>query len=753
MHVKNKNINKGAAFFSIVFGLLFFLLFARFLFIQVTGVVDGQELPVLAEQKYSKSKIIEASRGSILDRNGIPIAQDTPAYTVIAILDESKTKNISEPNHVVDPAQTASKLSPIINMSVERLQELLTRDKDQVELGPGGRGISYKQMKEIQDMELPGITFIRDTKRYYPNGKFATHVIGFAQKDESGKVIGRQGLESTLDELLQEEDGVMNYKSDGYGIKLPFQNEEIIPPQNGQNVFLTIDHKIQAFLEDAMNRVETDYSPENIIGIVADPKTGAILAMSSRPSYDPNNIPPDSYMLNDAISLRFEPGSTMKIFTLAAAIEEGVFDPNEEYQSGSYTVGPNRVRDHNNGQGWGKITYLEGFQRSSNVAMAKLVNEKMNADDRLLNYLQAFGFNQPTGIDLPGEVNGKLLYRYPIEKVTTAFGQGTSVTPIQQIQAATAIVNGGKMLRPYIVNKIVDPVTNEIIKEQKPEIVGTPISEQTAKQVMDILESAVSSENGTGKPYRIEGYQVAGKTGTAQIPDPVDGYMRGHGNNIFSFLGFAPKDDPKLLVYIAVKKPKLTIHQSGSQPVSAIFNSVVKNSLHYLNIKPTTISDEKEAKVEKSRGIELDSVVGKQADRVAEELKSKGIDVFVLGSGEEIFEQIPFPSSVMMPGEKVLLRTEGPYLAPNLSGWSLRDVLKLTEILDLKPNFMGNGFVHKQNISPESPIKQGDYLVIEFIEPNPTINRYKEGESDLEDTKDDEGMEVESATEVEKPLD
>jgi penicillin-binding protein 2B len=747
MHIKNKNINKGAAFFTIFFGSLFFLLFLRFLFIQITGEIDGHQLPVMAEQKYSKSKIIEAHRGSILDRNGIAIAQDTPAYTVIAVLDDNQTKDIKKPKHVVNPNDTATKLAPLINMSVDSVYRLLTRDSYQVELGPGGRGISYQQMKEIQDLELPGIFFTRDSKRYYPNGKFATHVIGFAQKNEEGKVIGKQGLESTLDELLQEQDGEITFKTDGYGIKLPFQEEQIMPPHNGKNVYLTIDQKIQTFLEDAMNRVESDYQPENIIGIVADPKTGAILAMSSRPSYDPNNIPPNSYMLNDPIALRYEPGSTMKIFTLATAIEEGVFNPDELYQSGSYTVGPNRIRDHNNGKGWGKITYLEGFQRSSNVSMAKLVNEKLNADQRLFNYLQAFGFNQLTGIDLPGEVNGKILFRYPIEKVTTSFGQGTTVTPIQQIQAATAIANGGKMLKPFIVQKVVDPVTNEVIQENKPTVVGTPISELTAQKVMDILETVVSSENGTGKPYRIQGYEVAGKTGTAQIPDPTGGYLNGHGNNIFSFLGYAPKGDPKLLVYIAVKKPQLTIHQSGSQPVSTIFNSVMKNSLHYLNIKPKDTNKENNIRDDKQLGIELPSFVGKKRDTAITELEKKELKAIVIGTGNKIIEQNPYESTHLLPSAKVLLKTAGPYKMPDITGWSLRDVLKLTDLLNLKPNFMGNGYVHKQNIPVGSTIKQGEYLVVEFKEPNP----YK-GIKSFEDSSKEKGNE-EDGSEEEKPLD
>ncbi|MBM7659462.1 penicillin-binding protein 2B [Bacillus mesophilus] len=726
MKTKSNNINKGAAIFSVIFGSLFFLIALRFLYIQITGTVDGHELPVMAEEKYTQSTILEADRGSILDRNGIAIAQDTPAYTVVAILDERHSKDSKVIRHVTDVKETAEQLAPLINMTEESLLSLLERgverDSYQVELGPGGRGISYQLMQKIQALELPGIIFEKEKKRYYPNGNFATHVIGFAKKNDQDVVVGKQGLERTLEDYLKEEDGMRVYKRDRNGITLPTK-DDVVPPKNGYNVYLTIDQKIQTFLDDSMNRVMKEYEPENIIGIVADPKTGAVLAMSSRPSYDPNDIPANAYMLNDAIASRFEPGSTMKMFTLAAAIEEGVFDPNEKYKSGSFTVGPSTIRDHFRG-GWGTISYLEGFQRSSNVAMANLVMNKMNGDDRLLNYLTSFGFSEPTGIDLPGEVSGQILYNYPIEKVTTSFGQGTTVTPIQQIQAATAIANGGKMMQPYIIDKIVESTTNKVIEDREPIEVGTPISEQTANQVLDILETVVSSENGTGKPYRIEGYQIAGKTGTAQIPDPnaentKSKYLTGHGNNVFSFLGMAPKEDPKLLVYIAVSKPKLTIHESGSQPVSAIFNSVVKNSLQYLKIQPTLDEKAEKSKSDDQKvGLELPSYQHKDVKSVVDDLTNKQLQAVVIGDGANILSQAPYATSEVIPGEKILLKTDGAYTMPDLTGWSLRDVMKLSSLFNLKVNLLGSGYVINQNIPVNAEIKEGDQLIIELTPPN-----------------------------------
>lgn len=292
---------------------------------------------------------------------------------------------------------------------------------------------------------------------------------------------------------------------------------------------------------------------------------------------------------NDLISYAYEPGSTMKIFTLAAAMQENVFNANEQYKSGTYKVGGGKVYDHNGGVGWGPISFKDGVLRSSNVAFAKLANEKLGFD-RYNEYLHKFGFYQKTGIDLPGEASSKMNFKYDYDKASTAYGQASAVTPIQQLEAATAVANDGKMMKPYVIDHIVDPDTKKTVYQNKPESAGTPISASTAKNVRDILGDVVSSDIGTGRPYKIEGFDVAGKTGTAQIAG-TNGYLKGRDNYIFSFMGMAPKDNPELLIYVAVQQPQLEDDETGSDPVSEIFNPTMKNSLHYLNIEPTEKSD------------------------------------------------------------------------------------------------------------------------------------------------------------------
>ena len=720
MNKKQPYMNVGAAILFVIFGLLFFVMICRYFSIQITGEVSGQPLAAKAQQKYSREGTLQATRGVIFDRNGEVIAEDTASYKLIAILDKKMTTNPKKPQHVKDPRKTAQELAKYIKMDESEIYSILTngikKGRFQVEFGKAGKDITYEVKKKIEALDLPGITFSRDSKRFYPNGIFASHLVGYAeqieQKDGTYKSVGKMGIEKALNEELTGKNGKINYESDLWGYILPDGKEKITPAQDGNDVYLTIDQKIQTFLEDAMDNVAKQYKPKKIIGVVADPKTGEILAMGQRPSFHPKTKEGiDKSWHNEAIETSFEPGSTMKIFTLAAAIQEKVFDPNETYQSGSYRVTDKSpvIHDHN-GSGWGPITYLEGVQRSSNVAFAKIANEKLGFDT-FREYLTKFGFDKPTGIELPDETSGKIQFTYPIEKVTTAYGQGTAITPIQQIQAATAIANDGKMLKPQVVKEIVNHDTGEPIKKVSPEVVSTPISAETAKQVRDILETVVTSPKGTGGRYKIDGYSVAGKTGTANIPGPNGKYLSGVNNYMFSFLGMAPKDDPKLIVYVAVQQPELEGSDAGQGaiPVSAIFNPVMKNSLHYLNIQPSEL--------EKAEVNKLSKLKGQATEEAVKNLKEKGFETVVLGSGSKVVGQLPKAGTTVLEGEKVIIQTDGELTAPDMTGWSLRDVMKIANIAGLKLNSKGKGYVTQQSIPPNSILHSGDFLIVDLKTP------------------------------------
>ncbi|WP_369414004.1 penicillin-binding protein [Aquibacillus saliphilus] len=728
---KNKTTKIMSSVLMFVFAVVFLILAGRFLYIQGTGEVAGVSLQEWADEKRTSSYELQAERGTIYDRNGMELAQDRAAYRLYAIVDEKFTADEEEPKHVENPQHTAEVLAPLLNIEasemVATLEKGINEEKFQVEFGANGKDLSQEKRDEIAELDLPGIQFTKEPKRYYPNGMFASHIIGLAQKkeiatqddngDEKIEFItqGVNGIEKQLDESLKGVDGRISYKRDRYNTKLIDPEEVITEEQDGKDVYLTIDQKIQTLLEDAMSQVEEQYDPERMTAIVMDPKTGEIVAMSNRPSYNPNQLGEVENWYNDAIATPFEPGSTMKIFTLAAAIEEGVYNPNETYQSGRYQNDSMNIPIHDHKRsGWGQITFEEGIQRSSNVAAAKLAWEKLGPD-RFLEYLEAFGFNQPTGIDLPGEKAGKILYNWPLEKITASYGQGSVVTPIQQMMAATAIANDGSMVKPYVISKVVDSTNKKTVEEKKPEVVDKPISKETAKQVRDILGTVVTSDNGTGKMYKLNDYSVAGKTGTAQMPNSENrGYLTGNENHVFSFLGMAPKDKPELMIYVSVKRPNLDVHEAGSQPVSFIFKNVMENSLHYLNIQP-----DKDVQ-ENIHTVKIPDVVGNPVDDVKSELNQLGLNVIAIGNGNAVKEINPVVGEDVLPNEKAFLITEEPQM-PDLTGWSIRDVMRLGELLNLEVEVNGSGFANSQSIEKGKVIKKGGNLVVEFTPPKEKI--------------------------------
>ncbi|TDL72636.1 penicillin-binding protein [Rhodococcus qingshengii] len=745
MNKKQPYMNFGAAGLFVLFGLLFFILLLRYFSIQFTGEVGSQPLAAKAQQKYSRTGNLEAVRGVIYDKNGEVVSEDTTSYTLIAILDKKMTTNSKKPNHVTDPEKTARELAKFIEMEESKIYSILTKDQFQVEFGKAGRDISHQTKKEIEALKLPGITFKRDSKRFYPNGIFASHLVGYAdridEKDGTYNYVGKMGIEQTLNKELTGKDGKINYESDLWGYLLPNGEQKVTPAENGNDVYLTIDKKIQTFLEDAMNKVVEEYNPKKIIAIVADPKTGEILAMGQRPSFHPKTKEGiNNSWHNEAIESSFEPGSTMKIFTLAAAIEENKFNPNELFQSGSYRVTSKDkpIHDHNR-SGWGTISYLEGVQRSSNVAFAKLANEKLGFE-KFREYLTKFGLDRPTGIDLPNETSGKIQFTWPIEKATTAYGQGTAITPIQQIQAATAIANKGKMMKPHVVDKIVNHDTGKVIRDTTPEVVGTPISAETAKEVLDILETVVTNEEtGTGNRYQIDGYSVAGKTGTASIPDPNGGYLGGQEDYIFSFLGMAPADNPKLIVYVAVQQPEIEHYSMGSIPVSMVFNPVMKNSLQYLNIQPS--------QQEKASTTKLGEFEGQVVTETIKKLEEQELEVVVLGKGTKVTGQLPAAGTNVLEGEKIILQTDGELNVPDFSGWSLRDVMKVAKISGVKLNSTGSGYVVKQSLKEGALLRKGDFLIVDLKTPEEMLK------SEEENKEADENSELSDEVAEEVPLD
>ncbi len=712
--------------------LLFSALIVRLWWIQS---VEAAWIMEKAKNQWEWDKVLKPKRGSILDRNGQVLAYEGKAYTVNARLrfkNEQEAKQYGD-DYVKDPYTTARKLAPILGVSVERLTAILTHPTAQyVELGKEGKKITEEQKQAIEALmypkdangkesevnQLPGIFLTETTRRYYPNNNFAAHVLGYMTYEDEAKM----GIEEQFDKELRGEPGELKVFTDGAGYQLPDGQQTYKPAKDGEDVVLTIDQQIQDYVEQAMDKTEQAYKPKKMTIVVADPNTGEILAMGNRPQFNPNEYWNITNYHNHAISTNFEPGSTFKIVTLAAAIQEGKFNANETYQSGSYTKVPGKpINDHNGGRGWGKITFLQGVQHSSNVAFVILGYERLKRD-LLAKYFNAFGFGKATGIELPNEKDGNMdSFQNPRSQrdvAVTTFGQGIAVTAIQQVAAVGAIANGGELLKPHIVKELRDSRTGQVVKRFDREVVRRVVSESTAKQVRDILETVVTSNEGTGRAFKIEGYHVAGKTGTAQKYDERTGKIM-EGHYIFSFIGFAPKDNPRLLVYVVVDDPETDMPYTlvGSNIVAPMFKSVMEQSLKYLQQKPDMTEAQTVAPVEE---VKVPKLVGLPTSSAVLLAQREGFSAEAIGTGTKVVGQFPASDEHAYPGSKIVLvtdRLQGVRM-PDFTGKSLREVMEFASLLHIKVTVRGDGFVREQSIPPGTPVSGKETLSV-TLEPAP----------------------------------
>lgn len=663
-----------------------------------------------AQAQWERNVTIEPKRGTIFDRKGELLAYTSKAYTVIAKL---KQWDKNDQGYVQNVFETSQKLSPILGMPSEKIAEIIGNgqkdDRTQVELRPGGYKIDEEKAQQVSNLKLPGIILYEDKKRYYPNDSFSSHVLGFVDLD--GKPM--MGIEKVYDDQLKGEKGEYKLLKDRKGYKLPDGTESFKPAKDGNDVYLTIDYQIQNYVEDALNNISKQVKAKALSVIVADPNTGEILAMANRPSFNPNSYSSIQNWTNFSISAKFEPGSTFKIVTLAAAIQEGVYHNNETYKSGSYfrkELGV-PVNDYNK-VGWGTISFLNGVQQSSNVLFTILGYERLGKD-KLYDYFEKFGFGKETGIGLPGESAATLRDKnslYPRDVASMTFGQGVAVTAIQQVAAVGAVANGGDLLKPHIIKEIRNPQTGEAIQKMDKEVVRNVVTTDTAKQVRDILETVVT--DGTGKWYYLDGYHVAGKTGTAQVVGDNGKYQE--NKYIFSFIGFAPKENPRLLVYVVADQPEVDYASGAKDVVAPIFKSVMQNSLQYLKIKPDETA--KEVKVEKANTLKAPNLVGQTSTAAGQGLEGMGIKVQVIGEGSNITQQYPPEGEELLQGETVYLVTDGDSKGrmPDFTGKTLREVLEFCTLAGVKVDMQGTGFVVSQSIPPKTQITGDQTLTVVF---------------------------------------
>lgn len=700
MKKKRNTTIKLNSLFLVVISFLFGVIIYRTIFISVSSKVDNINLAKFAANRNTEKKTLYATRGTIYDTTGEILAQNVNSYTVIAYLSSARTTDEENPQHVVDKQATAEALSPLINMSVEQILNLLNKDAYQVELGPGGRGITELLKSQIEDLNLPGIDFVSYSKRYYKMGDFASYTIGYAKANENGEINGEMGIEEYFNDILKGKDGYTEYQKDLNGYQMPNTPSITKKPISGKDIYLTIDNNIQILLENSLESLSKEYISEWVTLTIADAKTGAIVATASKPSFNLNTLEGIQNYISPLESYAYEPGSTMKIFSFMAAMENGVYDGNDTYMSGTIQIGDDKVVDFNKGVGWGRITYDQGFSYSSNTA-ATMLSQKLGRD-KLKEFYDKLGFGTETGITLPKENAGKIGFKYEIEVANAAFGQGILATPIQMIQALTTITNDGVMLKPYIVDKIVDSETNEIIEQNKRTEVATVASKETTDKLKDMMYNVIYSGLTDAMYYKADNVTLIGKTGTAQIASPTGGYLTGEYDYIRSFAGVFPKDDPQYIIYIATKQ-----FQGPIKEIAKVVTNVVEEVAKYKNITET------ENALDYSKIITLDNYISIDLATTVNNLNSIGLNPIVIGDGPKIINQYPLKGNILVAGSKVLLLTNGNnYVMPDVTGWSRSDIVTFCKLIHLDYEINGNGKVVSTSISTGTTIDLNNKIAI-----------------------------------------
>ena len=647
------------------------------------------------ENRNINEEVIMPDRGTIYDSKGNILAQDVSSYTLIAYLDESRSEESDTLRHVEDKEGTAKALSEHISTSYERILELLNKDAYQVEFGTGGKNLSQLEMEAIKNLNLPGIDFIKSTKRYYPNGDFASYLLGYTKnkEDEDGNtwMVGELGIESYYNEELTGESGYLTYEKDGRGNKIANSNEYKEEAVNGADVNLTIDNSVQLFVENAVKNAQKKSEAEWVVLAVMNAKTGAVLGYSSTPSFDPNIRNLTNYM-DPLVSYAYEPGSTMKTFSYMCAIESGRYDGEATFMSGSKTYVSEldekdtvTIKDWN-GKGWGVISYDYGYAMSSNIGVATLLEEVITKKE-LSECYKKYGFGKITGVTLNRELSGNIKFTYDVEAATAAYGQGITVTPIQMLQGLTAVANDGVMLKPYLVSSVVSS-DGEILEEYSRTEIGRVASVSTIDKIKELMKSVISedSDDGTGYAYYMKDYDLIGKTGTASIYDYEKGkYLTGNSDYIYSFSGLYPGDTPELIVYMALKKPK-----DSTNYIAPAIKDIIVNLSKYFNIDEDSNTND---------GYKIGNYVNETTTEVIKELEENKIDTIVLGNGNKVIGQYPDSNVTLYKGDKVVFLTNNyEKTMIDFNGMSYKDANSVLKMMNVNYKLDGYGYVYEQNV-------------------------------------------------------
>lgn len=598
-------------------------------------IIDRVNIYNKAVDLWQRSFPVEANRGLIVDSDNNVLATNLTTASLVVV-----------PSQIKDVAATADKIANILNVDVKVMQEKLSKKVSIQRIQPEGRQLDDEVAAQIDRLKLPGVYLIKDTKRYYPNDNYLGQTLGFVGIDNQGLL----GLELKYDNYLNGNNWSIDYYMDAKSNPLSLYPSVYSAPTSGFNLQLTIDGDIQDIVERELNNAYDTYNPDGIWALAMEPSTGKVLAMASKPDYNPNdyqNADKDVYNHNIPIWKSYEPGSTFKIITFSSALNENLFDMDKDtyFDKGYEIVGGARIKSWKKG-GHGLQTFREVLQNSSNPGFVEI--GRRLGKDKLYEYIKKFGLTEKTGIDLPGESKG-IMFDYDafneLEQATVAFGQGISITPMQLVRAVCACVNGGTLYKPYLVDKIIDSYSNDIVYEHKPEALRKVISEDASKKMRDALESVVT--DGGGKNAYIDGYRIGGKTGTAQ--KAVNGsYV--DGGYILSFIGIAPIDDPKIVLYVAMDNPKNCV-QYGGTTVAPIARKMLVDILPSMNVKKVSSQRQKAYTFMDTKTLKVENYIGKSKKEVSNpELKFEFI-----GEGDKVIDQLPRVGESVEAGSTIVI--------------------------------------------------------------------------------------------------
>jgi len=702
MYGTNMGMRKRLTWVLIIASGLFVILMSRLAWVQF---VHGAELQKKALEVRMRDIPVEAKRGSIYDRNGNELVTSISVDSIYAT-----------PGHVKEPQETAEKLASILGMDVDKLFAKLTKESSFEWLK---RKVDNETSKKIRELNLPGVDFVEESKRYYLHPSLAPHVLGFTGTDNQGLI----GIEKSYDAELRGQPGRIVTEYDAAGRQIPEAIHQYIPAKPGYDLVLTIDETIQYFVERELDKVVAQYNPKFALAIVMDPETGGILAMGNRPTFNPNNWieePREVWDKNPAIWYNYEPGSTFKIVTAASALEEGTVHVGDSF----YDPGFIKVSDHNlrcwKAGGHGSQTFAEVVQNSCNPGFAKVGMDL--GKDNFYKYIKAFGFGSPMGINLPGESGGIIIPQKNATILNLAImsiGQSIAVTPIQLISAAAAVANDGMLMKPQLLKEL--RYNGKTIEKIKPEKVREVVSAETSRQLRNLLESVVAE--GTGSNAFVEGYRVGGKTGTAQVVGEKGGYVS--GKYVASFAGMAPVDDPKMVMLVVIAEPQGGSYYGGVV-AAPVFQAVARDTLRYMGLPeiPGQKKPKQPWEVETpNTNVTVPNVLHCPVDEAIKMLKAVGLQYQTNGEGDIVYKQIPGAGGQVKNGTSVILNlqpvkqngNDGELITvPNLKGLTIKQVGTLLEEIGLRLVPEGSGLAVTQSVKPGTKVAGGTSVKVKF---------------------------------------